>query len=87
MKSEENRGNCITIKFTICNLHQVLLNLRVKNSRRMRYKEHVAHDLRRRIKSLEVVCGQTSLKIPLGRYGVDYIIILKWMQLKYDGSV
>jgi len=55
MKSEENRENCITRKFTICNLHQALLNLRVINSRKMRYKGHVAHDLRRRIKCLQVV--------------------------------
>jgi hypothetical protein len=46
----------------ICNLHQVLLNLRIIHSRRMRYNGHVAHDLKRRIKCLQVLCGQTSLK-------------------------
>ena len=42
----------------------------------------MAHDLRRRIKCLQVLGGQTSLK----KYhsedvGVDYIIILKWMRM------
>jgi hypothetical protein len=42
----------------------------------------VVHDIRRRIKCLQVLGGQTSLK----KYhsedvGVDHIIILEWMRM------